>query len=260
MKYELNNVYNVNSYEAIKDIPDKTVDLIVTDPPYEFGTGGIRTGLFKTRDITNSSYNHIRNNDLDKGVDLAILDDFVRIMKRINIYIWCNKEQIYDYLTYFVKERECNFEVLIWAKSNIPPFTGGHYLKDKEYCLFFWEQGAKVEGVYDTLKTVYMGQVNLKDKNDFGHPTIKDYDITKNIILNSSKEGDVIFDAFLGSGTTCVAAKELGRQYLGFEINPDYYKIACDRLNGLTQLDRKMKETGFIDIFDIMKEEGEERK
>jgi len=186
---EVNVIYNEDCYEGIKKIPDKSIDLIVTDPPYSFGTGGVGTGIFKYRDSLKNAYAEIRDNNLDKSIDLKILDEYVRVMKKINIYLWCNKEQIYDYLTYFTKNHKCNFEILIWSKVNVPPFTNGHYLKDKEYCLFFWEQGVKLNGNYDTLKTVYVGTVNIKDKNDFSHPTIKPIEIIKNLIENSSEWG-----------------------------------------------------------------------
>jgi len=68
----------------------------------------------------------------------------------------------------------------------------------------------------------------------FKHPTIKPLDIVKRHLLHSSKPNDIVADFFLGSGTTCVAAKELGRQYIGFELDKEYYNIAKDRLNGIT--------------------------
>ena len=73
----------------------------------------------------------------------------------------------------------------------------------------------------------------------------------KNHILNSTKENDVVLDCFAGSGTTLVAAKELNRQYIGFEINPKYYQIAVDRLNGISQKDKRLKESGIQTIFDF---------
>ena len=72
---------------------------------------------------------------------------------------------------------------------------------------------------------------NKQDKEKFKHPTIKPLRFIENLIINSSKEGDLVFDPFVGSGTTAVAAKNLGRHYLGFEINPKWAKIAKDRLN-----------------------------
>ena len=233
MKIEPNNIYLGDCYELIKDIEDKSVDLIVTDPPYEFGTGGIGTGIFKGRKTENDTYREIHKNGLGEGIDSeAILLELVRVLKKINIYIWCNKEQIYDYLNFFVKERGCNFEFIIWAKDNPPPFLGGHYLKDKEYCLYFWEKGVKVHPNYETGRTVYKTPLNVLDKNDYLHPTIKPVDIIENLIRNSSEEGDLVLDTFLGSGTTALAAKHTNRKYIGFEINPEYYEIARKRLSG----------------------------
>ena len=240
MEIKPNNLYLGDCYELIKSIPDKSIDLIITDPPYQIEGLHIGTGILKDRTKNLNSYvNQMLENNLDKGFDLNILNDLVRVMKKINIYVWCNKEQIYDYLTFFVKERKCNWEMLIWSKTNVPPFTNGHFLKDKEYCLYFWERGVKINGNYNTLKTVFVGSVNHQDKKDYLHPTIKPLDLIKNLIENSSEWGGVILDIFSGSGTTCVAAKELGRQYIGFEINKEYYDIATDRLNGITQKERK---------------------
>lgn len=238
---ELNNIYLGNAYELIKQVPDKSIDLIITDPPYEI-EGIHQSGLLKNRE--NGYHMELLNNNLGKGIDLSILDEFVRVMKKINIYIWCNKEQIYDYLTYFVKERKCKWEMLIWAKDNPPPFLNGHYLKDKEYCLYFWEKGVKVSPTWETGKTVMISKTNVKDKNDYGHPTIKPIEFIENLIKNSTGGGAIILDPFLGSGTTCLAAKHLNRNYLGFEINPDYYEIAVKRLNGENA-------KGELNLFDI---------
>ena len=147
MEIKPNNIYLGDAYQLIKEIPDKSIDLIVTDPPYDIeGIHG--SGILKTRGKAPSFHKELQENALDKGIDLKILDDFVRVMKKINVYIWCNKNQIYDYMTYFVKERNCSFEILIWAKENPIPFCGTHYLVDKEYCLYFWEQGAPVNIPY----------------------------------------------------------------------------------------------------------------
>ena len=130
---ELNKIYLGDAYKLIKEIPDKSIDLIVTDPPYEIkGLQEKPHGILARKGKSNHE-KEIFENGLGQGIDLSILNDFVRVMKKINIYIWCNKEQLYDYLTYFVKERKCNWEMIIWAKDNPPPFVCGHYLKDKEY-------------------------------------------------------------------------------------------------------------------------------
>ena len=138
-----------------------------------------------------------------------------------------------EYLDYFVKKQNCNYEFIIWHKNNVAPFTNGHYLKDKEYCLLFWKN-AKIKGKYEDMSTVYHTNLNVEDKKNFKHPTIKPLKFVKQHILNSTNENDIVFDPFAGSGTTCVAAKELGRRYIGIEIDPEYHKIAVNRLNGIT--------------------------
>lgn len=247
MKIEPNNIYCGDCYELIKEMPDKSVDLILTDPPYQIeGIHG--SGILKTRGHQPSFHKELAENQLDKGIDIKILDDFVRVMKKINIYLWCNKEQIYDYMTYFVKEHNCSFEILVWCKENPIPFCGTHYLVDKEYCLYFWEQGAPVHIPYERARTYYISKTNVADKNDYGHPTCKLVDLLETLIKNSTGGGAknemIVFDPFLGSGTTAIAAKHCGCKYIGFEINEKYYNIAKDRLQGINQ-------KGEMNLFDI---------
>ena len=235
----MNEIILGDAYKLIKDVPDKSVDLIVTDPPYLLEGWHVGTGLFKDR-VNGYVENMMgQKENLTEGFDISILDEFVRVMKGINIYLWCNKEQIYDYLTYFVKERKCRFEIIVWAKANPSPFLNGHYLKDKEYCMYFWDETIKVHPKYDNGKTFYHTSVNMSDKRKYGHPTIKPEEIVRNLILNSSDEEGVVLDPFSGSGTTCAVAKRLGRRYLGFEINPKWHAVSIDRLNGVTQEERK---------------------
>lgn len=228
---ETNKIYLGDAYELIKQVPDKSVDLIVTDPPYEMTAGGSISMCGVLRNRVKGSYNEIKEMNIYKGFDPSILDEFDRVMKRINIYLWCNKEQIYDYITHYVKEKGCNFEIIVWAKNNPPPFLGVHYLKDKEYCLYFWEKGFKPKITYERGKTVYVTNTNTYDKDRFMHPTIKPIEIIENLIKNSTK-GGVVLDPFAGSGTTCLACKHLGIEYIGFEISEKYHQIAVDRLQG----------------------------
>lgn len=82
----------------------------------------------------------------------------------------------------------CNWERIIWAKENPTPFCNGHYLKDKEYCLYFWETGVNPEISYKTGRTVYLKK-GMLEKDKWGHPTAKPQDIIENLIRNSSHAG-----------------------------------------------------------------------
>jgi len=83
-------------------------------------------------------HNELENSDITKGFDTRILDELVRVMKKVNIYIWCNKEQINMYLNYF---KDFNMDLLVYCKTNPVPTCNNKYLSDIEYLLFFREKG-----------------------------------------------------------------------------------------------------------------------
>jgi len=230
---EINKIHLGDSYKLIKEIPDKSIDLIVTDPPYliESTQGGKTNGLGKS--ITNMN-EQLANSTLTKSINIEILDDFMRVMKKPNIYVWCNHKQIPMYIDYFVTQNECNFDIIIWNKTNATPLFYNKYMTDKEYCLYFRKGGYCNPPNYEHAKTVYHLPINVNDKKKFKHPTIKPLNIIRNLIENSSHENDLILDCFVGSGTTCVAAKESNRQFIGIEIDKEFHKIAVDRINGIT--------------------------
>ena len=219
-----NIIYNSDCLEGLKILPDKSIDLVVTDPPYDIEISG--AGIYKQKDKQ-----YVRElNGIKDGFDPKILDELCRVMKKINIYLWCSQKQIIPLLDYFVKERKCNYNIITWHKTNPVPACGNKYLTDTEYCLFFREKGVKIYGEFKTKFTYYVTPLNQKDKKEWGHPTIKPLNIIENLINNSCKEGDIVLDPFMGSGTTALAAKNMNRQYLGYELNEEYYKVCLERL------------------------------
>ena len=227
----LDNIINTiqlgDCYELIKKIPDNSIDLIIIDPPYEFSTLGGQ-GIGSVRKV----FDEIENQKLNVGIDEKLFEELKRVMREFNIYIWCNKTMIPKLIEYFVLKNNCLMDIISWHKINAMPLCGGTYMPDTEYCLYF-KKNRKLNTTYDTAKTHYELPINIEDKKKYKHPTIKPLNIIKNFINNSSNENDIVLDCFCGSGTTCVAAKETGRRFIGMEINPKYYKIAVDRLNGI---------------------------
>jgi len=246
---ELDKIYLGDCYDLIKEIPDKSIDLVYTDIPYLFDmvSGG---GFLKTparKELYKKEFVPISN-----GIDYKLLDEFCRVCKKIYVYIWCSKEQILDIGNYF-REKGCSFNILVWCKTNPTPFANNTYLPDLEYCLVCREDGTKLNDGMELKSKWYIHKTNVADKKDYGHPTIKPLPLVKRHILHSTQPNDVVLDAFLGSGTTAVACKELGRQYIGFEINEEYYKIAKDRLNGIDKNGQmSLLDTNFeqLDLFE----------
>ena len=228
-RFETDHIYCEDSYMAIKDIPDKSIDCIYTDIPYLYVNGGQGHSEMCVRTARKKE----ELKDISKGIDYTILDDFVRIMKKINIYIWCSKMQLLDIMNYF-NNLKCNIDLLVWCKDNPTPQTNNVWLPDLEYCIYARENGVKLNDGYELKSKWYASPINKKDKDKFEHPTIKPLALVKRHILHTTQPNDIVADFFMGSGTTCVASKDIGRHYIGFEIEPKWFKIAQDRLNCTT--------------------------
>ena len=257
-----NNIYLGDCYELIKEIPDKSVDLVYTDIPYLFDSHGVgssdlnkritnrtvelmsidnrykvskgQTNAEALRIAKNIKNKQIGTTSLEDGIDYKIFDELCRVMKYIYIYIWCSKLQFVDILKYFVEEKKCHFNLLVWCKTNPVPATNNVWLPDLEYCFCFKERNApRYNDGYDLKHKYYVSAANKLDKDNYSHPTIKPIELVKKHILHSTNKGDIVLDPFCGSGTTCKACQETDRKYIGFEINQKYYEIAKDRLNNI---------------------------
>lgn len=86
---------------------------------------------------------------------------------------------------------------------------------------------------YELKSKWYLSEINQKDKTKYGHPTIKPLNLVERHIKHTTNEGGVVLDCFIGSGTTAIACINTNRNYIGFELNKTYYKVAKDRLNGI---------------------------
>ena len=219
---KINEVYNMDCMDAIKLLDDKSIDLVVMDPPYL---------LNLTKVKNTSSFNNYANEliGLKDGFDLKVLDLLIPKMKKINMYIYCSKRQVKDLIEYFIN-KDCNYEILTWHKQNPSPLINNNYLPDTEYVVFAREKGVRLYGNYHTKRKYYISGVNQVDKKKYKHPTIKPLPFIENHIINSSQEGDLILDCYCGSGTTLVGAIRNKRNFIGFEIDKNYYEIAKRRV------------------------------
>lgn len=222
-----NRIWNEDCRSGLSRIEDGSVDLVVMDPPYSLdneGGGAFGPGGRSYRSEIGT---------MSEGIDDALLDAVMSKMRAVNVYAWCNKSQLLQYLTYFDR-RGCNVDLLSWHKTNPTPACGNKYLSDTEYLVFARDPGVKLYGSYETKRKFWVTPANVKDKKAYGHPTVKPLDIIETLVMNSSREGDVVLDPFMGSGTTAAACIRTGRRYLGFEIREDYYDVAMARIRSET--------------------------
>lgn len=235
IRYENFEIHQNDCVEVMKEMikNDVKVPLIVMDPPYEIKntqTGG-------KSELNNSfqkSQTEIKEKQFTEGFDYdVILPLLTKLQDNINIYIWCNKEQIPKYLKYYVSELECSFDLIKWVKTNPVPTYNNKYMSDTEYCLYFRKGGFCNPQSYEDGSTLFTHPINKKDKNLYSHPTIKPIKIIDRLIRNSSKEGDLIFDPFMGSGTTGVSALKHNRKFIGSEIDKEYFNTSLQRIQNI---------------------------
>lgn len=259
----LNKIIQGNCIDEMKKIPDESIDLIFADPPYFMQTEGI---LHRTN---GTKFNGVED-DWDKFKDYSEYDNFTtswlseckRIMKK-NASIWVigSFQNIYR-LGYIMQNM--GFWILndiIWSKPNaVPNFSGTRFQNSHETLIWCTKnQNSKYTFNYKTMKYlnenrqeksvwnigICIGNERLKDDKGIKvHSTQKPEKLLYNIIISSSKPGDVIMDPFFGTGTTGVIAKASGRNYIGFEMNKEYIRhaqkridntnIALDNINKLT--------------------------
>ena len=203
---------------------DNSIDLILTDPPYKCISGGKPhkkgqpSGMLSKND--GKIFNH---NNINPKVWIP---EMYRVLKdNSQCYIMVNTLNMENYLRIC---RETGFKlhnILSWKKSNCTPSRW--YMKNCEFTLFLRKGKAK------TINNVGSKMIH-EFPNIIGnklHPTEKPVELMKYYIENSSNVGDIVFDPFMGVGSTGVAANELDRDFIGIEIDKEYYDIAKERLN-----------------------------
>lgn len=177
----------------------------------------------------NRSSNGLRNLD-KKDADIMTIDLKILIPEIIRVtkgsgYIFCGWGQISEIIE-IIRENKLSNRLCVWRKTNPSPMNGQSiWLSGAEFCVYFKKPNATFN---EHCKNCVWDFPSGRGKV---HPTEKPLKLFQYLITASSNEGDIVCDPFVGSGTTSVSAISLGRSFIGGDINPDYCKIAEDRLN-----------------------------
>lgn len=212
----MNNVklYKGDCLEKMKLIEDGSVDLILTDIPY---------------DAVNRQSNGLRN--LDKGnadiitFDLNLFLEEVYRVTSNSVCVFCGKEQFSTIYEFFASKKG-TVRPVVWEKSNPSPMNGQYiYLSGVEFAVWFKKSGAKTFNAH--CKNTVFKYPNGRSKL---HPTEKNHDLLKDLILDNTNEGDIVFDPCMGSGSHGIVAIENNRKFIGIELDDNYFNIAAERI------------------------------
>lgn len=207
--------------EVMKEL--EPVDAVVTDPPYllsDSGPGASHFGM-SLRKFEGAAYKAIVS-----GVDYtSIFDAASKICAPMNAFVFCSNKQISN-LMRESEVRNLATTLLVWHKANAAPFANGVWRGDIEYIVHSRGKGATFNGGA-TEKTKVISHPIVQDDR---HPTVKPLAVIERLLRNCSDAGQTVLDPFMGSGTTLVACAKMGRKGIGIELDPDYFEIACKRV------------------------------
>lgn len=219
---EKNIIYNGDCIAGMKQLDGESVDLIVTDPPYLV--------KYKTNHRKNKNHkfcSEIKNDDNPELIE-EYLKECYRVLKNNSAaYVFCSCVHV----AYFIETAEkAGFKIknlIVWAKNN---WTAGDlqaaFGRQYEFILLLNKGRKKLNGkrITDVWKFDRVAGKNQLHQNQ------KPLDLIEQCIKYHSNEGDVVLDGFMGSGTTAVAAIRTNRNYIGWELDKEYFSIASKRV------------------------------
>lgn len=224
MKYPedfINKIICGDCLEVMKDIPDNSIDLVVTDPPYGINKEGITND-----ENLNEYYNSLSN--------------CFRVLKNDTFFV--TFASIGNLPQFFVNNPfDYRWQFILYINNGMVRGSLGF---NRYISILIFQRGkAKLKKpLLDIMEVSTSSQQCAKRQ----HPTQKRGDVCKKLITSFSNEGDLILDPFLGSGTTAEVCKKLNRRFIGIEINPEYCKIAEERLKKVPKRLDKFVELGIL--------------
>lgn len=245
-EFRLNNIYNMDCLELMKNIKSDTIDLIFADPPYNLSNSKFKMKFTKSGgtdlNTDKGGWDKFSADGFEEFTKKWLLECF-RILKP-NGAIWVAGTYHNIYLTGYLMNK-IGYQILneiLWHKSDATPnLSCTRFVADHEN--FIWARKGKGNIFnYSEMKKMNNGKqmrsIWTKGKTTGGkkiHPTQKPEWLLERLLLSTSNPNSIVFDPFMGSGTTAVIAKKLKRFFLGSELDKEYYSKAEQRINN-TQL------------------------
>jgi site-specific DNA-methyltransferase (adenine-specific) len=249
MKELINKNNEGDCIKVMSKIPSESIQLILTDPPYNASNGGVNLPDNKT----GGAYYKI-NEKWDKFSYEDYLD-FTRkwikeadriLSKDASILICCSLHNIGEVIISLKELKYKPLNIITWRKPNAMPSITKRMLTHSTEFIVWFAKGKNWAFNYNEMKKYNYGK-QLRDVWDFpscqgperlkdsagksAHPTQKPLKIFKRLIEMASKKGDIVLDPFIGVGTTAIASEELGRKWIGIDSNPKYIKLSNDRIS-----------------------------
>jgi site-specific DNA-methyltransferase (adenine-specific)/modification methylase len=244
-KIELNKVYNESCLETLKKMKDGSVNAVITSPPYNMNLR-IRNGKYCSRQIVKELSTKYSNFDDNLPVEeyyelhLNILKELLRVSDMVfyNIQIVTGSKRaifkIIGELSDYLKD------IVIWDKGHGQPAMAERVMNRRTELVLIFDKNNAISRQFDkcnfkrgTLDDLWLIKRGKKVSSE--HGAVFPEELVSTILDNFTNEGDVIYDPFMGTGSTAVVCKKLKRKYIGSEISKEYMKVIDERLKGVTE-------------------------
>lgn len=200
-------------------------DLAVSDVPYALTTGGVSKSS-KTMSGIFAAHNYANDGQLVMATvpfPEMMAAIYAALAEDADCYVMANDKNVHPLTDAALGAGFQFHNLLVWDK--ITPTANRWYMKNLEFTLYLWKGRARTIN-NPSAKQIIRGGLDKAA----GHPTEKPVPLMAEYIRNSSQPGQVVLDPFMGSATTGVAALQLGRRFVGIEIDPGFFAMACDRI------------------------------
>lgn len=244
VQVEFNRIYLMDCREGMRAMPAGCVDLIVTDPPFAIDFRARRANYNRTQERVLEGYNEIPAEEY-YDFTLSWMSEAYRVLKDSgSMYVFSGWNNLRDVLNALHEVGFITVNHIIW-KYQFGVYTKRRFVTSHYHCLYVCKNDRLrrfyPDCRYPNLRTEE-GNPRYQDmedvwvipreywNGDIKTPTKLPQELVRKILQYSSLEGDLVLDPFLGSGQVVVVAKEMGRQYIGFEVVPECYEFAWRRL------------------------------
>lgn len=234
MKLEENCVYNMDCFEGLKLLGEESVDLILTDPPYEVNYNNKSKELEKLGKCREAQ---IKRDEsfVDLIIDYdALSQEMYRVLKNnSHAYLFCGDRQIVKWSEAMTKAGFKHPQIIVWKKNKTTfDMTFGYkFPENKEFILFFQKGWSKLNG-YEVERHKFRSVLEFNSSDDTSfHSCAKPIDLLMFLTGASSKPDDLCLDLFCGGGSHILAFKRSKRRFIGFELSTAYYETIIKRLD-----------------------------
>lgn len=234
---ELNKIYNEDCLLGLSKIPDNSVDLIITSPPYNNfhnkRTQKKRASYWERTNIVYDTYDDKMTDQEYMEWQINVINECIRVLKPTGTLAYNHKDRIFNYqvlcpLQWIFKTDAIFRQRITWDRCGMQAYNPVRFFRVEEDIYLLGKQAKGFKWNKDCAK--YLSIWKIPPTKNTNHPCSFPYEIPKRLIEAFSEQGDLVLDPFMGSGTTAKVALEMNRNFIGFEISKKYCEMANEMI------------------------------